>query len=374
MDFGIAVMKILFFLSLIIPLTLGYLVWGLKTHNTNITLGPFTFDLQINQDDSSMIKVVDYINSPDNSDQFNNWALEELQKQYFIENSSKSLIDKVHSYIFHLRNGEPKTIYIRRLYAQLFAKKTGQISAAEIEIKDNLNVKDNYKDYIFLGQIMSYKKPVDNEAILSNFQKAIDFPSIKKDKINYKVALSNIHLRKGHIHVNNEKYEDAIDEYVDVIKINKYSFTAYSELGTCFWKTGDINKAIDNYDKAIMYSNSDGHTITVLFNKSNMIFQNIKSLKDKKQGDNEFNSRLKKALLCIDLAIKKTKEAFGDYPVESPQINEHSLMLYLRANIYKELGIVEKSNIDLENFLKLSSDKRMRNHVENMLKGSNKAN
>lgn len=361
-------LNVSFIISVIITLLLAYVNWGHEFHKTNVSVGPFSFELSFKHDDTDLIKIIEYINSPEVNENMNNWCYNILNNYYFKETSEKSFIDKFHSWLFKLRNSEPKIVIIRRVLAQLLGIKSGKILAAEKELKKNIDISPNYIDYIFLGQVLSHKEPLDHSEIILCFEKALEFPECKRDKANYKRSLGNIHLRKGHMSFNQNKYHEAIDEYLRVVEINEYSFTAYHGLGISYERINNYHKALENYDNVIIYSNDPHFTVKALSNKSKLIVSKVGELKNvNKCESNECLKMIKHALYCISLAIQKFESSYSDYPVGSPKMNELAKMLYFRAHIYSDLNDIDKKLIDLKNAFELTTDHNLKKDIQRNL-------
>lgn len=132
------------------------------------------------------------------------------------------------------------------LLAQLKAVKQEETKNQTSPLNQNLQpvLKDENLEKVRVLEESSYK---NYQA--KNYDKAIDelneLIKIMPDKS------SGYYNNIGMCYMDQEKYKDAIDNFlIAVKKDNKFS-SAYNNIGTCYERMNDIPKAIENYQKAV---------------------------------------------------------------------------------------------------------------------------
>jgi len=105
----------------------------------------------------------------------------------------------------------------------------------------NFLINSYYKSKLSGRTHVNYKKERD----LSQTQKGF----IKKPEIKIKDA--NAHFNQGYKYWKGGKFEGAIKEYKEAIRINPTYALAHYNLGVAFWDNGQIEKAIEEYEEAI---------------------------------------------------------------------------------------------------------------------------
>lgn len=332
-------MKILILLACVAVLV--YILFFAGLEKTNISIGPFSFVFLHDQRNTSLSRAVEYVESYDIDKNKNRSALVALEKAYFDETVSQPLSRRAYDLVLQVFNREPKRRQIRRLLANLFAKKMGMLSAAEREIRSNLTEKMDYKDLIFLGEILSLRVPDDNDEIIKQFRAATATSACKRDRANYQNALNNIDLREGHLLFNKGNFNEALGKYLAVVERNPRSYTAYLSLANSYANTGNPTKALEYYDNAIIYSTTDADSSIALYLKGRVLFAFATELDPHKN-----NETLANAMRAADLAVKLGEEQYSGFPLGSFQRNALADQLFLRGSLYQELGDKVAADMD----------------------------
>ncbi len=101
------------------------------------------------------------------------------------------------------------------------------------------------------------------------------FPSV----LSYSLSLQNSEI-KGNKLYHEGKYEDAAKEYTQGLT-NKANYTLYYNRGASFFKLGQYNKALSDFENSATYSNSEEGHIKAIYNAGNSSFMKAETEKAK---------------------------------------------------------------------------------------------
>jgi len=101
------------------------------------------------------------------------------------------------------------------------------------------------------------------------------FPSV----LSYSLSLQNSEI-KGNKLYHEGKYEDAVKEYTQGLT-KKANYTLYYNRGASFFKLGQYNKALSDFENSATYSNSNEGHIKAIYNAGNSSFMKAETEKAK---------------------------------------------------------------------------------------------
>ncbi len=202
------------------------------------------------------------------------FAIKELSKFGKIKNLEETIKDRLKyfglSYDFPLEEQRASIIldYLsKRYHLALIQSKT--------LLKDNPENNDLYLDYLEIcfnaGTEDTIKEALNNPLILEMAkkdprimlllaQKLYQFQEYEKSKnyLNFLIGVFNtnpvLYYNLGNIHLNQQKYIKAIENYEKAIEFAPLFDKAFYNLAICYFQIGEINKAIKNFEKSISIS------------------------------------------------------------------------------------------------------------------------
>jgi len=101
------------------------------------------------------------------------------------------------------------------------------------------------------------------------------FPSV----ISFSISLGNSETRGNKLY-HEGKYEDAVKEYTQGLA-KKANYTLYYNRGASFFKLGQYDKALSDFENSATYSNSEEGHIKAIYNAGNSSFMKAEADKAK---------------------------------------------------------------------------------------------
>ena len=334
---------------LILVAAVGFLTWILfftRLERSSVSFGAVSFSFaQLQRRDPALVAAVDYVQGLEIDPNKNRSVLVTLERQYLQEIAHKSVWQRLDGGLFTLVHRETRQQQLRRLLATLYAKKMGKLTAAENEVQANLQERTRCEDYLLLAEIRSLLTPNDNEGIISLNRQAIARPECNPGTFNYLRAMANIDLRQGHVLFGQKHYEEAIDAYRRVLKVDQRSFAAYNSIGNALASIGRHREALDEFDRAITYAMSDTNATIPVYSKARVLL----AIADSPGVNPELRkTSLNDGMLSADLAVKLVERDYADFPLASPQRQFLAERYLLRGILGSILGTPEAARSDFE--------------------------
>ena len=137
-------------------------------------------------------------------------------------------------------------------------KDKGLDKALENNIENRISVQKTYNakkaaELLVKSDILSGDVTTDKIKDLPNSKKIIE--SLEK----IKNLTAEGHLIKGDAYISDKRFDKAIEEYNEALKINKSSSKIYFHRGLAYGKKNNLNQAIRDYDKAIELDPKNGY-------------------------------------------------------------------------------------------------------------------
>lgn len=221
----------------------------------------------------------------------------------------------------------------------------------------------------YLGRAKLYKKAEQFEKSIEDFNRYIELEPEEflgyyaKDRVytqmkNYEMAVKTItnyisrypedpkgFFERGYIYRYFEKkLTPAIKDFSQVIKLSPEDSTAYIERGLAYISLGDYDEAINDFSKAIEFDPDN----SIAYRERGRCH------KEKKEYDEALDDFEKSVkfnpeymwtyyLIASTYYYKDMLEEALEYTSQALEIEKHDVVLELRANILRDMGLHEKA-------------------------------
>ncbi len=150
-------------------------------------------------------------------------------------------------------------------------------------------------------------------------------------------------LRQGDLLYGQQKYEEALQEYQNVLAENKNVSEAFERIGLCYYRLGDLDKAIENFQNVL---EKVPQSQNVLINLSSIYFQKG----NLEEGQKYFSQLDEKSLTDPNLFYNLGVLLFKNNRIE--QAGEYFKKCLERdgnfVNAHYQLGLVNLNRGDME--------------------------
>lgn len=262
-----------------------------------------------------------------------------------------------------------------------------------LSLTDNLDENNPNDAEAYYQRASAYHNVGEDEFALNAIKKAINLKqdsryfllkyqlvkndSEKLDMLNYAIKLnpkqSEAYLERANLfYHHNERFENAINDYKKVIEIDNLDETDFAEeIGTCYYKLGDYQKAYEYYSKSIDCLGLKGDTLYSMgkykealniynsilnnpdYNKSNVLYM-IASCKENlgnKQGAlqdytkaiNMGNPDYYYDRGLVYYNLKNYQKALQDFNLYISKVGESRESIFYRGKCYMALGNYQKA-------------------------------
>ena len=177
----------------------------------------------------------------------------------------------------------------------------------------------------------------------AEYSKAYDlsYQLLKKDKKSY-----ILHNLQGIVNIHISKYDEAILNFREAIKLNSNFFDPYNNLGQAYFKKGKLNLAIENYKNALLINKN-----------SYIVYTNLAKIYYlRKEFSNSFECLNKS--LAIEPGFEESLNLLREFLILRLQFSQAN------KNLYKPI-------INLINKQQLVQPKYIAHSVVNLLKKDN---